>query len=81
MKTDDHWAANSDLYRILGEDEVERLGAPRFVRPDADPFAWVDDLEMSAGVGFWICAGLLMYAGLNIAAALIVKAGMFAGWW
>jgi hypothetical protein len=36
---------------------------------------------MSAGVGFWICAGLVMYAGLNIAAALIVKAGMWAGWW
>jgi hypothetical protein len=68
--TDDHWAANSDLYRILGEDEIERLGSP-----EPDFWAWVDDLKM------WIFAGVAMFAGLNIAAALIVKAGMWAGWW
>ena len=67
---DDHWAANSDLCRMLGEDEVERLGSP-----EPDFWEWVDDLK------WWIFAGVAMYAGLNISAAVIVKVGMWAGWW
>ena len=69
------WMATDAKHVDLTEADIADLSRRRFVRPDADPFSFDDDLDGGAKVIAWMFVAIALFAVFNIAAAVLCKMG------